>query len=220
LASIDRWCEGFEEVVVVVPRKSLPWLRRARLPGSSARLEACADVPDDYLGQQVTKLEADLYTACDFVCHVDSDCVFHRPTHPEDLVREGRPLVRFCENRLLGRHRPWHGPTERFLGWPVAFDFMRHPPFTFPRWLYAEVRDHCRRVHGAELSAYVLGQRARAFSEFNVLGAYAYARHPEAFEWVQTGSGQVVDAHCHWYWSWGGLTPHIRSEIARSLSGR
>jgi hypothetical protein len=213
LASIERWCSGFAEIVVVVPESSWAWARREGLPAAGARFERCPDVRDDYLGQQVTKLLADTYTDADYVVHVDSDCVFRRPTRPADLIAGDRPLVHHCAAELLGRHRPWQRPTERFLGWPLARDYMRHPPFTFPRWLYAELRELCHARHGVDVERYVLAQPFREFSEFNALAAFAHRFHADRFEWIDVGADGVPDPACVWYWSWGGVTPAIRREI-------
>lgn len=213
LAAIERFCVGFREVVVVVPRASLPWARRAGVPAAGVRLEVCADVDDDYLGQQTTKLIADRYCEAEYVVHVDSDWIFQRPVRPRDLLAGDRARIRRCPVSRLGRHRPWQLPTERFLGWPVAHDYMHQPPFTYPRWLYEAVREHCRRTHGTDVESYVLACPPRGFSEFNALGGYAHARCEERFEWIDVGPEPVADPLCRCYWSWGGLTAEVRSQL-------
>lgn len=120
---------------MVVPRSTEPWLRRTELP-RNVRVEFCRDYQDDYLGQQATKLLADTFSDADYICHVDSDCIFFRPTSPQDFIVDGKPRVLMQSCELLAGHRPWQRPTEKFLGFPVFDDFMRQPPFTFPRWLY------------------------------------------------------------------------------------
>src|SRR4051812_367004 len=80
----DRYCSGFQDVVVTIPRGSEPWLRRACLP-QVGRIEFCRDYRDDYLGQQATKLHAETFTDADFISHVDADCIFVRPASPEDF---------------------------------------------------------------------------------------------------------------------------------------
>lgn len=203
-------------MIVVFPRSSEPWVRRITLP-SNVRIAFCRDYPDDYLGQQVTKLLADTFSGADYICHVDSDCVFCRATSPEHLIVAGRPRVlkRPCE--LLGRHYPWRKATERFLGWSITSDFMQHPPFVFPRWIYPELRTHALDVHGIDIEGYVTAQPAREFSEYNALGAFAWARHTESFEWVDTSKASPGEPHCRWYWSWGGLDDAIRAEIRGML---
>jgi hypothetical protein len=212
LASINKYCHGFRAVIVAFPRSSEPWLRRFALP-SNVQIEFCRDYRDDYLGQQATKLLADTFTDADYICHVDSDCVFCLATSPDDLMVAGRPriLKRPCE--LLGRHYPWRKPTERFLGWNVTDDFMQHQPFLFPRWIYSELRTHVVSVHAVDIETYVTAQPQRGFSEYNVMGAFAWARYRERFEWVDTSISPPGEPHCRWYWSWGGINDSIRAEI-------
>jgi hypothetical protein len=211
LESIHQYCRGFRSVIVVVPRSTAPWLRRVA-PLPKARIEFCRDYQDDYLGQQVTKLLADTFTDADYVCHVDSDCVFFRPTSPEDFIVDGKPRVLMQPYELLGRHWPWRKPTEKFMGCQVFDDFMRHPPFTFPRWLYRELRSHAIAMHATDIESYIMTQPPRGFSEYNALGAFAWQQHRENFLWIDTTVSAPVP-HCRWYWSWGGIDAATRSEI-------
>lgn len=212
LESIDQYCRGFRSVIVVVPRSTEPWLRRTPLP-RNPRIEFCKDYQDDYLGQQATKLLADTFTDADYICHVDSDCVFFRPTSPQDLIVDDKPCVLMQSCELLSGHRPWQKPTEKFLGYCVLDDFMRQPPFTFPRWLYPNVRKHAAASHGMEIESYIMAQPQRGFSEYNVLGAFAWHNHHEHFQWVDTAVAPPAIPHCRWYWSWGGIDAAIRQEI-------
>lgn len=216
LASVERHCRGFEEVVIVLPKASEPWLRRIKLP-PIGRVEFCRDYRDDYLGQQATKLYADSFTGADFICHIDADCIFVRPTCPEEFILGGKPVILIRASELLGRESPWHGPTEKFLGWPVGFDYMRHPPFTYPRWLYTEVREYCSAKHCVDLDTYIATQPPRSFSEFNVLGAFAQARYRERFVWAEDRGDMPSNPPCRWYWSWGGLDENTKLEIEVSL---
>ena len=62
LASIGKYCRGFRSVIVVLPQSSEPWLRRTGLLDgagpSDTQIAFCRNYPDDYLGQQATKLLA------------------------------------------------------------------------------------------------------------------------------------------------------------------
>ncbi|MFD0151788.1 hypothetical protein ACWGQ4_30440 [Streptomyces sp. NPDC055721] len=216
LASVERWCHGFAEVVVVSPSTGSGAVRRAI--GGDVRLAVCPDYRDDYLGQQVTKLYADEFTDADLICHVDSDVVFDRPVSPADLLDAGRPWIVRKAVGLLGRHRPWLAPTEEFLGRPVAYDFMQQPPFTYPRGLYPEVRALCLERHGIPMAPYVAGRPPRGFSEFNVLGAHAHAAHRAAFAWYDADAAEVPRL-CRWYWSRGGIDAALRRELDGIVGG-
>lgn len=216
LRSVERFCTGFRQVVLVVPRASAPWLPRYRLPAD--RVELCEDVRDDYLGQQVTKLHADLFSDADLICHLDADCVVDCPLAPADLMLEGRPAIPCTEYRLLGASVPWRAVTEKLLGFPVEHDFMRTQPLLYPRALYAELRSHCHALHGVALADYVLAQPPRGFSEFNALGAYAHRFHHDEFAWPVLESTRQQPRHCRWYWSWGGLDAELRRELEALLA--
>lgn len=217
LASIERYCRGFRDVVLIVPRGSFEKLRWMGLEAD--RVEVCPDYPDDYLGQQVTKLYADEISDADFLCHVDSDCVFREPVTPGDLIDRGRPLVLMRAYDELDPHVPWKQVTQRFLGFEVAHEFMRRPPYTFPRWIYQRLREHAAAQHGTSLRTYVLNQPPRGFSEFNALGAFAYERRRDEFSWVDEAAPAVRFEPCRVFWSRAGVTRETRAEIDALLGG-
>lgn len=217
LRSIERHCSGFREVVVVVPSDSVPWLDRRPELRSSARFVTCPSFRDDYLGQQVTKLHADCITDADLICHVDSDCIFRRPTSPEDLAPGGRPRIFTRPLEELPRDWPWSRPTEEFLGWAPTHDFMQCPPFVYPSWLYPLVREWSAVHRGVELTDWILTRPARGFSEFNVLGAFAYERHRDDFVWVRAVDIGQEEATCDWHWSRGGLSRATRHQVLTAL---
>ena len=211
LRSIDKYCSGFRYVVVVVPESSIERLFWMGL--TSSMIFRCRDYQDDYLGQQVTKLMADTFTDADFICHVDSDCIFHRPITPRDLFSNGRLEMAMTPYRKLSRHVPWQNITQRLFRRNIAYEFMRRQPQAFPRWLYRELRDHVQTIHGSDIESYVTAQPPRGFSEYNALGAFAYYFHRTEFTWFDTSKRKPKEELCKWYWSWGGISPKIQREI-------
>jgi hypothetical protein len=217
LASIGRFCTGFRDVVLILPQASQPWLSRHPCLQTPSRLVVCPDYADDYLGQQVSKMYADTVTDADLICHVDSDCIFQRPTSPEDLAPGGKPRVFTRPVDELPRTRPWIASTEEFLRSRPSHDFMQQPPFTFPSWLYAELRTWSRTTHGVELADWILARPARGFSEFNVLGAFAYTHHRDAFIWTRIADIGAEEPVCRWYWSWGRIDNATSHELRARL---
>lgn len=213
VAAVDRYCSGWRDLIIVAPESSMEALRRCKLP--IGRLVACENSPADYLGQQVTKLYADLITDADLICHLDSDCIIRRPLRPGDLLDDaGRAVIVRTPATCFQRNRaPWQGVTEQFLCRPVTFDYMRRHPIVYPRWLYAELREFCRQVHGVELDSYVLSQSPAAFSEFNSFGAFADERHHDSFAWVERHDTTFDESFARVFWSWAGIGVSQRVEI-------
>jgi hypothetical protein len=212
LAAVDRWCRGFRRVIVVVPRRSAPRLARVRFPCDDVVL--CDDVAEDYLGQQVTKLHADELTDAELIAHLDSDCILRRPLTPADLADPaGRPRIAMTPNACFAGRGPWQEATERLLGAPVAYDYMRRQPLMFPRWLYPALRDDAKRRHGVSLRDYVLASAPLDVSEFNALGAFAHRHHADAFAWERWPSTAYDERFALICWSWGGVDAALGSAL-------
>ena len=217
LQGIHKFAHGFRDVVIVVPEGSRPYLERSVL--KAWPVAVCPQVRDDYLGQQVTKLYADTYTDADYIVHLDSDCVLRRPCQPSDLLLNGRPEILLTPCSQFARRAPWQRVTERFLQRPVHFDYMRRQPLVYPRWLYESLRAEATHLHGRELRDYILAQPPMAFSEFNALGAFAHAAHPQAFAWTETASVAFDERFCRIFWSWGDDKVAAQAEITAILEG-
>ena len=215
LASIQKYCSGFRHTVLVVPAKSLPRLLYRGLGGDCTFV--CKSYADDYLGQQVSKLTADQYSDAEYICHVDSDCLFHRPTTPSDLCIDGKPRIVMKPYDRMPPTSSWRNITTKCLGHDVSFDFMQQLPLLFPRAVYAGLRSHVEAVHDTDIESYVIAQPYRGFSEFNALGAFAYHYRREAFTWVDSSREPVPRAPCHCFWSWAGIDAPTRASILRAL---
>jgi hypothetical protein len=212
LHSIKRYCREFSRVILVTPRASRAKLDYLGLSGDVT--VTCPDYRDDYLGQQVTKLTADEMTGAEFICHIDSDCIFQRETTPHDLISSGKPIVLMTPYKELDPHLPWRQLTEKVLARETPYDFMRSPPYTFPNWIYRSLREHVFAMHGVSLEDYILAQPHRGFSEFNALGAYGWHFFRDAFVWREISPSQPVNGPCRVFWSWGGLDVSVEQEIS------
>jgi hypothetical protein len=113
---------------------------------------------------------------------------------------------------------PWKPVIEKFIRQPVPYEFMRSMPFMVPRWLYGKLREYCHATHGMIISDYIRNQPPREFTEFNVMGAYAYRNHTKSFKWVNT-LDRMPKHVCRQFRSWDGLTPAYKAEIESILGG-
>src|SRR4051794_15738935 len=74
LLSVARFAEGYRRIIVVMPRSSAERLRSEQIPDPvRTTVVYCDDYADDYIGQQVSKLHADLDTDAAMITHLDSD---------------------------------------------------------------------------------------------------------------------------------------------------
>jgi len=222
LRSIRKHAFGFRSVIVVIPRASVGAFRRHQLDPD--KLIVCDNYRDDYLGQQVTKLYADQLTDAEFITHVDSDVIFTRPTHPYDLIRDGRPQLLMTPYDVHARNAPWRipwqGVIERFMRRHITYNFMQMMPLTYPRWLYPALRAFAYDLHGCRLASYVMKQNARCFSEFTALGAFAYYFHHDSFRWIDMSTDPLPKKHTKIFWSWGGLSAEVRQQVEDCINSQ
>jgi len=204
--SIQKYVSGYNKIHIAVPANDYP-----RLPDvGSSEVHLVHDNCTGYLAQQVTKLYADEYCNADFICHVDSDCIFNVPLNVEDLIVDGKPVY-LVED---GVESPWPPIMRKALGWDTKTDYMRRHPFVFPRPLYSEFRAWMKRKHEMELKDYIGSQPRHEFSEFNTFGAWCDRYRHDQFEWKHPSE---FPTYLLQFWSYGGVEKH-RQEIEKILA--
>lgn len=204
LKSLHARASGFGQIHIVVPQGDKHLLSQL----TAEKLHECPVYTDDYLGQQITKLLADTYSEADYIMHWDSDTVLTAPLTPSDFVINGKPVIYYEPYDIVGCE-PWQPVVAEVLGWSPEHEFMRRHPFVYPRWLYAELRAFLEERHGRPLEAYIVSRPYRSFTEFNVLGAYAWEKHRHRFTWRDPHGDPV---YVRQFRSWDGLDSH-REEV-------
>lgn len=165
---------------------------------------------DGYIGQQLDKLDAYKYVETEHILYSDSDCIYTDYFNIQDMFSVGQPILYMTPYYLLppqGAH--WQQVVEKALGFSPSYEFMR----TFP---IVHRTETVRKLSEAYplLAAHGAGITNRAFSEFNMLGAFAYKHnHPYCF------TEDVKPWPCKQYWSYTGLKPEERIEIETLING-
>lgn len=210
LRSIQKFCTGFSEIVVILPR-SHP------LPLTAEKV-VLVDMEETYLTQQVCKLNADRHTSADFILHTDSDTIFTKPVTPESFMRDGkaRVLMTPWEDCPDAKKAWFHVMAKLFLD-ASTHDFMRNGTIMYPRFAYAKFRDFVEKQTGHPMAAYVANQPGREFSEYNTLGFFLWKYYRNDISWHDTRNG-IPESPVRQFWSYGGLTPEIRAEIEAILA--
>jgi len=193
LASIEKFCTGFRNVVVID-----------------------GEHPQGYLHQQIVKLYADTYTDADFILITDSDTLFTRPVTPETYFRDGKiEWIHTPFTEELKAAVPWFNVMAEFARSAPPSEFMRRQPFMLPAWLLRELRQWCEFSHGITLDKYVMN--AGRFSEFNILGHYAWKFHQGRFHWIDSSKDELPELTVRQFWSHDPIASNIE-EIGRILA--
>jgi hypothetical protein len=201
VSSIGVFVRGYRRVIVVVPDASLArvdWRREPAL--RDVDLRACRDFPDDYVGQQITKLHADTYTDAEVILHLDSDNVFVSPCDlSAALFEQGKLRITFA---AAGRPAAdgWRRCASDFLRQDVPFDLTGPPPVAFRRSTYGALRRFCREAHGLPLHEYASRLRGDRLCEFAMLRGYALLHEPEEYRWADASIHDALP-ECRRFWS-------------------
>jgi hypothetical protein len=201
LGSLEQFVSGYRRVVVVVPRASLARLDVA-VPGSGANIvvRSCGDFLDDYVGQQVTKLHADLYTDADIIFHLDSDQVFLAACDlRERLFDSGRLKMSFDRSCRRPAMDGWRRCPESFFRQAIPWNLATPPPLAVPRHIYAAVRDCCLKNHGRTISDYAFATAADRFCEMALLRGFAMLEEADEYRWVDAEHSELIP-ECRNFW--------------------
>jgi len=209
LKSCAKSAKGFRQIHVVVPDGDQQELNHLTLE----KVHTCPRYEEDYLGQQVTKLNADLYSGADFICHIDSDTVWLHDVSPNDFIHQGKAIMYYEPYDKIGKC-PWQPIVQEALGWKPEFEFMRRPPHIYPRWIYKEMRDFLQATHKMLFDTFIATRPERKFSEYNTLGAYAWKHHKDKFDWRYPAQDKPTVRQ---FWSWGGIDTN-RQELEKLLA--
>ena len=196
LASINKYCTGFRNTVVVE-----------------------GEHPRGYLHQQVVKLHADQHTDADFILVTDSDTLFTEPVTPESFMCDGKPIWLYTPWTKEMLDHPgtaaWKACMETFLGLPSPGEMMRRQPFMFPRKVLPSIREFCTKKHGVSLEDYIMSKKS--FSEWNCLALYCWLGFHREFHWINTETEELPPLHIKQFWSHDPLEKNI-DEIRRILA--
>jgi hypothetical protein len=232
LRLIRRWTSGFSGVTVVIPKRDrdkFAWMD-AKDWGFNLNVQLFGEAPSKgMLHHMAMMASADQLVpkGTDHVLHLDADCMFKETVTPDEYIHGNRPVyvVRSYaslynpELKVVSDCAQWKEPTEKQLGFPVEMYTMCRHPTAFPIKFYPAYRNHIERAHGGmDFFAYMLsGKNSHPQNrmDFTAMGAFAYAKMREDFEWIDISAGNHLAPKDKQkaYWSHGGVTEAIKQEI-------
>lgn len=181
---------------------------------------------DDYVKQMSDKMNADLYCDGDMIVNMDSDTIFIKSVYAWDSVEgasgftmDDKPLWLMTPIERVLSNDPnthaWKRAMTKFSGIEPDFEYMRRIGQMIPKWAYGCFRDFCWRKHGKTFSEWAVEQN-REVSEFNLIGQFLHLNFPNFIHFHDT-TYSLPEAFVKQYWSRGGLTDEIRSEMEEIL---
>lgn len=217
LRSIKKYSYGFHEVVIALPIGDESHFDKFDFLGYKVvwvEPNKCTG----YLDQQITKTNADLYCDGDEILFIDSDCVATTVFSPNDFKESGKPVQLIRHWSECGTAIIWKLITQKALGIEPPFEHMAVMPLIYSRHTLPLLRDYVQSTHFKTLAEYICEQPHSHFSEFNLMGSFAIRFTPQLYDWrIADIQNDKYFRGIKQYWSHGGLTDEIRSEIESFL---
>jgi hypothetical protein len=208
LRSIHLNLSGWCEVVVCLPQGQEALIRPLL---SVERLVTCRPFDDDYIGQQVSKLQAHRHVSGDYVLFVDSDVVFRPGSRTSDYFSEGLPVIvkeRYDELSFPAA-RCWRPVVTKLFGATPEWEYMRNGGVML-------FRKDTLEMFGDDFPAiesYARIQPYRTFTEFNFLGFFAERNQAQAYVFIDRNRAPAPPQGHVCFWSWGGIDKAIEFEM-------
>lgn len=215
LLSCKRYATGFRQVKVLIPDDDLsamtPLLTELSTKGGIDIVVQCYE---DWPGKGFLRHEhviicSDQFTDADFVCHIDSDCMFTEPVTPEDYFRDGKPVLVHASFHWLVNFQQanlgmWQVAVEKAVGWVPTQETMRLHPAVHYRRTYSLARE-CIETHtGMSCADFIRSCEnsfPQTFAEFPTLGAVAWRLSHEDYHWLDQEKGEWPYQKLTQWWS-------------------
>lgn len=215
LSSIDKFLDGFQKIIIAIPNsdKDFWTIDTKKFPKihNSIRYVYTHDYGNTYLYQQYIKMIAYQYTEADYIMYVDSDVIFNRESHIDEAFNtEQKPIIYYAPYEMVGDAICWKEPTSIFLGENQIYEFMRRNCLVFRRQTLIDIHSKYPNLQEIIMSAI-------RFSEFNVIGAWAFKKEPTNYSFVNTKQQPPPPTNHTQFWSYSDLNQKDRLKIKQIL---
>lgn len=189
LMSIKKNVTGYNNVILLIPEKGKDLFDTRDLPERTL-IHYVDEYGAGWLYQQWCKINAPAYSFAEFILFADSDCFFDHKIDLQDFVP--KPEILYTEWDKVGDAICWKECTEKYIKTP--YEFMRRNCMIYHRQTLLN------------LVAYFPGLERRImhserFSEFNLMGSYAFQFEPENYNFVNTDNWTYVEPKAVQFWS-------------------
>jgi glycosyltransferase involved in cell wall biosynthesis len=204
LKSIHKNLKGWDEIVICIPTGQEHLLNHL----TQEKVVVCKTYKDDYIGQQVSKLEAHKYCQGDYILFVDSDVMFYEGADVRDYFIDNKPIILKERYERVGAAICWKPIVEKLFKEPVEYEYMRFAPQIFHKSTLERFAEAF-----SDIENYAIQQPERQFSEFNILGFFVAKNEPENYSIIDLEFNPIPVNRSKQFWSWSGLTTKERIEL-------
>jgi hypothetical protein len=181
LHSIKKFVTNYRYINICVREKDYDKLLQY-VDVSSCKLHKCHDFQDheDYCGQQIIKMCADIYTDADYICYIDSDCILKEQIDLKEYYFENGKIILLKDKwEDVGNGIVWKNCLKE-LNLLTGYEFMRRLPQIYPRDFLKKLRKYIEDTTHKDFITTALDiHKKYGFSEFNIMGSYLYLHENE-----------------------------------------
>jgi hypothetical protein len=192
--SIKKNVTGYNNLILLIPVRDKNNFDTSNLPDRTL-IHYVDDSGNGYLKQQVLKLQAYKYSFADYIMFSDSDVIFDHSINLQDFVSDDKPEILYTHYDKVESAFIWKKPTEDFLKEPVDFEFMRRNNLIYHRSTLENISNY-------EGNLEYIVMNSERFSEFNLMGAYAFKFEKEKYNFINTDEWAYTEPKGIQLWGW------------------
>lgn len=194
LQSITKNVTGYNNIIILIPENERHLFDTRNLPERTL-IHYIAEYGNGYLYQQVCKLKAFNYCSSDYILFSDSDLIFDHPINLQDFIADGKPEILYTDWAKVDQAICWKKPTETVMNEPVLWEFMRRNALIYHGETLVNINEWRPGLES-------LIMNSNSFSEFNLMGAYAFKYEFDKYNFVNTDNWAYTEPKGIQLWSW------------------
>jgi len=208
LKSIHKNLTGWDEIIICIPTGQEHLLNHL----TAEKVVVCKTYKDDYIGQQVSKLEAYKHCKGNYILFVDSDVVFYPGADVRDYFYDNKPVILYDKYENVGEAICWKPVVEKLFKEKAPYELMRIAPQTF----HKSTLEHFAQMF-PDIENYATSQPHRQFSEFNILGFFSMKHEPENYHFHNVSEMPPRINRSKQYWSWSQMSAEEKEELENTI---
>lgn len=193
LQSLTLNVTGYNNVIILIPESEKELFDTRNLPERTL-VHYVEEYGRGYMFQQWCKINAPKYSYAEFIMFADSDCIFDHKIDLQEFVKTNKPEILYTDWSKVGDAMCWKQPTEDLMGEVVEWEFMRRNCLIYHRSTLLNLNQWKPDIEQIIMAS-------DRFSEFNLIGAYAFKKERDKYTFVNTDNWEFTQPKAEQLWS-------------------